>query len=402
MPDRKLRLTTEVIKKALPAPPGEKTGYILWDTEVPGLGCRVSPRGKKTFILYYRNADGTRRKPRVGEFGKLTIYQARDIARTWLAEVALGSDPSQVRQETRKAPTVAEVCDRYLEEYARPLKKPSSVATDELYITLHLKPQLGSRKVASITFKDVEALHRRLKDTPIQANRVLALVSKILNLCERWGLRPSHSNPCGQIERFKERQVHRPLTELELARLAKVMREAESGADPSVAEDSRAIAAIRLILFTGARRSEVLNLRWDEIDFDLGALRLHDSKTGPKVVWLNSAAREVLTAQEPMVGNPYVFPSPRKPGRPLYDCKGVWRRIRKRAGLEDVRLHDLRHGFAATAAAGGLSLHQIGQLLGHKRAQTTQRYSDMLADPKRQAAEIVGQALTRAMGGKGE
>jgi integrase len=176
-----------------------------------------------------------------------------------------------------------------------------------------------------------------------------------------------------------------------------VLREAETGDPPEAAENPRAIAALRLLMFTGMRRNEAIRLRWSEVDLDAGILRLPDSKTGAKVVRLNGAAKEVIEAQEPMLGNPYVFPSPMIPGAPLYDVKGVWARIRKRAGLGDVRLHDLRHNFAAAAAAGGLSLFQIGQLLGHRNPRTTARYADLVDDAAARAAEQVGEALTRAM-----
>jgi integrase len=152
-------------------------------------------------------------------------------------------------------------------------------------------------------------------------------------------------------------------------------------------------------MFTGMRRNEAIRLRWSEVDLDAGVLRLPDSKTGAKVVRLNGAAREVIQDQEPMLGNPYVFPSPVIPGAPLYDIKGVWARVKIRAGLGDVRLHDLRHNFAAAAAAGGLSLFQIGQLLGHRNPRTTARYADLVDDAAARAAEQVGEALTRAMNG---
>jgi integrase len=350
------KLTKKLIDSAVPG----CRDYIMWDSVVPGLGCKVTPAGRKVFVLKYRTKEGTQRKPTIGNYGSVTVERARELAKDMIGEVRGGGDPSLERQDARLAPTIAEVCERYLKEHARPLKKPSSVYVDELYIRLHIKPQLGNRKVASIAFKDINTLHRSLQETPYQANRVIALVSKILSLCEEWELRPQHSNPCGRVQRFPERTKHHPLRELEVARLSKVLREAETGDPPEAAENPRAIAALRLLMFTGMRRNEAIRLQWSEVDLDAGILRLPDSKTGAKVVRLNGAAREVIEAQEPMLGNPYVFPSPVIPGAPLYDVKGVWARIRKRAGLGDVRLHDLRHNFAAAAAAGGLSLFQIG------------------------------------------
>jgi integrase len=375
--------------------------YDIRDDEVRGLLLRVHPNGTRVFMLTYRTAGGAERRPAIGTYGSITLDQARGIAKDMLARVRAGEDPSQDRQDARQAPTVAELCDRYLDEHARPHKKPSSVEEDRRNIEKHVKPMLGSRKVASVTVADVQRLHRGMRDRPIAANRTLALLSKMFNLAEKWRLRPEHSNPCRHVEKYPEHQIHRPLTVLELARLAKVLREAETADPPEAAENPRAVAALRLLMFTGMRRNEALRLTWACVDLDAGVLRLADSKTGAKVVRLNGAAREVIAAQEPMVGNPYVFPSPVIPGAPLYDIKGVWRRIRELAGLGDVRLHDLRHNFAAAAAAGGLSLHQIGQLLGHRNPSTTARYSDLVDDAAARAAEQVGEALTRAMNGGG-
>ncbi len=388
-----MKLTKKVIDKA------ESTGrdHIIWDSETKGFGCKVTKAGKKVFILKYRTVDGTQRKPTLGTYGSITLDQARQLAREMLAEVHSGGDPSLSRKKARRAPTVSEVCDRFVEEHAKVHNKPSSVRSVEQRIRLHIKPKLGTRKIASITHEDIERLQRDMKDKPGAANRTLALLSKMFNLCERWGLRPQHSNPCRGIARYPERKLHRDLSELETARLAKVLREAESDSAPDVSENPRAVAAIRLLMFTGCRRGEVLGLKWNEVDLDRKVLWLEDSKTGQKAVRLNSAACEVLEAQETLLGNPYVFPSSRVPGRALHDINGPWYRIRKRARLEDVRLHDLRHNYASAAVAGGLSLPMIGKLLGHKSPATTARYADLADDPAQKAAEQVGQALRAAM-----
>jgi integrase len=295
------------------------------------------------------------------------------------------------------APTVEDLCKLYLKEHAIPHKKPSSVAKDRQNIKNHIIPRLGTRKVASISFADVERLHREMHRTPMAANRVLSLLSKMFNLAERWGLRKG-TNPTKHVRRYRERKVHRHLSEIEVARFAKILREAESSADPTVAVNPRAVAIIRLLMFTGCRRGEVLNLKWSEVDLDRNLIRLEDSKTGPKIVPLNSAAREVIAAQAGVPDNPYVFPGT-KPGRPLHDIKGPWDHIRQRAGLEGVRLHDLRHNFASFAAAGGLSLHMIGRLLGHRTPLTTARYADLADDPARRASEKVGGVLSTLLSG---
>lgn len=399
-----VKLTKRVIKEAKPS----DKRYDLWDSEIKGFGLRVAPSGRKVYVLKYRTVDGTQRKPVIGTDGALTLEQARKLANEMLSTVRSGGDPSRSRMDARKAPTVADVCERYLDEHARPNKKPLSVADDEGMIERYVKPRLGNRKIASIDFDDATNLHKQLEHIPVRANRVRSLMSKMLNLSEKWKYRPEHTNPYRHIPRNPERTVHRAMAEDEIANLAEVLRQAERGervenpdiGEPeSVAENPVAVAALRLLLFTGMRRNEALRLRWDEVDLKAGVLRLKDSKTGEKLVRLNSGARVVIEGQESerKLGNPFVFPSPVKPLRPLYDVKGVWSRIRKRAGLEDVRLHDLRHNFAAAAADGGLSLLQIGQLLGHRNPSTTARYADLVDDPAKRLAEQVGVILMESM-----
>ena len=398
------KLTKRVVTEAKPS----ERRYELWDSEIKGFGLRVSPGGRKVYILKYRTVDGTQRKPVIGTHGALTLEQARKQANEMLAVVRSGGDPSRNRMDARKAPTVADVCEKYLDEHAREHKKPKSVYDDELNIERHIKPALGHMKIGAVSFEDVSRLHRSMNATPYAANRVRSVLSKMFRLCEKWKYRPQNSNPCRDLDRYPERQVHRALTNDEIANLAEALHQAERGEEvenpetgklESVAENPVAVAALRLLFFTGMRRNEALRLRWDEVDLKAGVLRLGDSKTGEKLVRLPSAAREVIEAQEirRKFGNPYVFPSPVKPHKPLYDVKGVWGRIRKRAGLEDVRLHDLRHNFAAIAGAGGLTLLQIGQLLGHRNPSTTARYADLVDDPAKKLAEQVGEMLSAAM-----
>lgn len=381
-----VKLTKAIVEKATPA----TKEYWLWDSDIRGLGCRVLPTGKKVFGLYYRSADGSQRRPRIGQFGQITVEQAREIAREWLAEALRGGDPSKKRQEARSSPAVADLFLRYFAEHARPHKKPLSVAADDRNYRKYIQPAFGAKKVSSVTFPDIERLHRSMAETPGAANRVVSLLSKAFNLAERWGWRPLNSNPTRHLTRYKERKLHRDLSELELARLAKVLGKAEP-------EHPVAVALIRLLLLTGCRRDELRCLRWSEVDLERGFLFLTDSKTGQKTIQLNSAAKEVLEKQEPMIGNLFVFPSSVKPGLPLYSINKFWARVRSQAGLNGVRLHDLRHSFASWGAASGLSLSTIGKLLGHRDQATTSRYADLADDPARRASEEIGKALSEAM-----
>jgi integrase len=239
-------------------------------------------------------------------------------------------------------------------------------------------------KVPGVTRADVAALHHALRETPYQANRVLEILRKAFNLAEKWGLRDDGTNPCRHVEKFKERKRERLLTPDELAGLGQALDEIER-------EESELLAMlnlVRLLTMTGARLGEIQNLRWQDVDLEAGVLRLEDSKTGPKQIPLGGPARELLASLPRDPFNDHVCPG-LKPGAPLVGVHRVWYRIRQRAGLPDLRLHDLRHAWASLAASSGLSLPIIGAVLGHRRAETTNRYSHFLQEPLKQAVDMV-------------
>jgi integrase len=233
-----------------------------------------------------------------------------------------------------------------------------------------------------------------MSETPGAANRALALFSKMANLAERWGWRPDGSNPCRHVDKYPEHRSERFLSDMEIARLAEALAESEQ----SSTESSSVIAAIRLLLFTGARLSEILTLRWEHVDFESQCLRLPDSKTGAKTIYLPAPALNILADLHRSDSNPYVIAGA-KPGAHLVNLRKPWDRIRRRAGLQGVRLHDLRHSFASMAVAGGLSLPIIGALLGHTQPSTTARYAHLAADPLKQATDLIGQRIAAAMAG---
>jgi integrase len=300
---------------------------------------------------------------------------------------------------------------RYLTDHAHPHKKAASAAVDERQIRDHLIPTFGKMKVAEVQRAAVIEFHRSRSDAPYAANRALALLSKAFNLAEQWGWREDGSNPCRHVHKFAETKRKRFLSPQELAALGAALTEAEAHgtltlpAREGVREAAKvtpvsgaAITAIHLLILTGARCGEILSLRWEWVDLEGGRLNLPDSKTGEKTVPLGGAALAVLRAIPRVEGNPHVIVGGR-PGASLVNLKDPWGVIREAAGIEDVRIHDLRHSFASVGAAGGLSLPIIGAILGHTQASTTQRYAHLSNDPLRAAATQIGDQIMAAMGG---
>lgn len=390
--------TVKLTKRAVDALKPAAKERILWDEELVGYGLRISPTGVKTYFIQYRDLPGRAgrtRRLKLGRHGELTPDQARRLAEDRLGQVRHGANPSAERKKALKAPSVAELAHRYMEQHAKPKKKPLSVRNDEQLLRLHILPALGRERVADLSREQVSAFHHSLRDIPIQANRALALLSKMMNLAEGWDLRPGGSNPCRHVEKFKERHRERFLSGEELGRLGDVLAHAEAAEQ----EEPVAILAIRLLLFTGARKGEILALRWEEVDFERPCLRLADSKTGEKVVPLSAPALKLLAGSPRLEDNPYVCYGARK-GTHFQGLHRPWARLRKKAGLEGVRLHDLRHTFASYGASSGLGLPIIGGLLGHKQAATTQRYAHLAADPLLEAADRIAGEIQADLDGR--
>lgn len=374
---------------------------IRWDDTQPGFGLRLYPSGAKSLVAAFR-VHGRKRIVSLGRYGEptkdgsLTVQRAKAKAQKVRVAARDGEDLL-----ARIAPglSIADLAERYLEIHARPKKAPNSVRQDESLLNQIILPKLGRRPVESISRVDVRKLHHGLRATPTRANRALALLSKMLNLAESWGIRPDGSNPCKHVERYCEKRRERFLSGEELARLGEALTEAEANGT----EPPSAIAAVRLLILTGCRLQEILGLRWDQVDFERRQIRFEESKTGQKTVALGAAALELLSGLPHLEGNPYVIPG-KKDGAHLVGIPKIWQRIRKQAGLEDLRLHDLRHSFASVGAGAGLSLPIIGKLLGHTQAATTQRYAHLAADPVRQAADRISGEIAAALNGnpKGE
>lgn len=363
---------------------------IFWDTELRGFGLRVKPNGIKSFVIQYRNrTTGRSRRKTLGRYGPLmSLHQAREIARGHLADVARGADPVADAHKSRKAPSVADLAERYLEEHARPKKRAGSIKNDCSMLRRHILPKLGRHKVHEVRSRDIWALHTSLRDTPYQANRTLALVSKMFSLAVRWDLRAD--NPATGIEKFAEEKRTRWLSDAELATLMTAL-----DAHPNhIAAD-----AIRLQLLTGSRIGEVVSATWDQFDFDRGVWikpSHHTKQKRTEHVPLADATMALLVSirEDRGAKSPYLFPN-RSGTNHIKHLKRFWQSVTKAANLEDYRIHDNRHTHASHLVSSGMSLPIVGRLLGHTNPTTTHRYAHLADDPLRQAAEIMGDKIVR-------
>ena len=412
--EKRAKLTDKVVRDAAP---GAKR-YILWDTAETGFGLRVETSGHKSFVVRYRANGGGRDAPRrqirlkatPGE--TLTTDEIRKIASGILAEVANGKDPAQDRDRKRREMTVAALCELYLREGTGE-KKASTLLIDRGRIERHIKPLLGKKRISEVTSSDVKRFMRDVASGKTRADektkahgraiveggkgtaaRTVGLLGGIFTFAVMEKLRAD--NPVRGVKRYADKKGERFLSGKELSALGEALRSLEAeGANKS------AIAIVRLLTFTGARKGEITGLRWSEVDLERSCLRLGDSKTGTKVIMLGPPALAILSELEPVEGSPFVFPAESGGGR-FQGTEKVWRKARARAGLSDVRIHDLRHSFASVGLEAGNSLPLIGKLLGHADVKTTARYAHLADDPLKAAASKISDSIAAAMEAKPE
>ena len=368
--------------------PGAKD-YFVWDAQIVGFGLRVMPSGAKTYQAQYRKGGRTRRVS-LGRHGKITAEQARLLAQEAMGRVAKGENPAEEISQHRRAPTVAALCERFFEQHVLENCKPSTQREYRRALDLFIKPTIGSFKTVDVERKDIAELHQKHRDKPYQANRTLGVLSKMFNLAEVWGLRPDGSNPCRHVPKYREVKRERYLSQAELLQLGTTLAEVEAEG----AETPHIVAAFRLLTLTGCRLSEIQKLRWDYIT-ERG-IELPDSKTGSRRIPLPASARAVLASLPDPGENPYVIAG-KCPNSHITDLQHPWRRIRERAGLPGVRIHDLRHTYASNAVSSGMPIQMVGKLLGHTQLQTTMRYAHLADDPVNRAAEENADALATAM-----
>jgi integrase len=389
------KITKRSIDALRPAADGAEA--VLWDSELKGFGVRVQRGGTKSYLLHYRAGTGRGaplRKLTIGRHGSpWTPEAARSEAKRLLGMIEDGADPAADKLAHKQAPTMAALAERFLAEHADAKRKGSTAAEYRRLLGKLILPALGGRKVADVTRADINKLHHANRAAPYQANRTLAVLSKMFNLAEQWSLRPDGSNPCRHVEKFTERKRERMLSPAELARLGDALAAYDGSPYP--------VAAIKLLIFTGARLGEVRELQWDWIDLERGEASLPDSKSGAKILHLPPPALAVLTELPRLDGNPHVIAGA-KPGAALVNLEKPWLTIRAAAGLDNVRLHDLRHAFASVAASSGMGLPIIGKMLGHTQAATTHRYAHLASDPVKAAAAVVAGKIAAAMAGSGK
>ncbi len=373
-------LTNTTIKTALP-------GETLWDKKIQGLHLRVGKKGA-SYFLYYRTRTGVQRRPKVGAYPEVPLDKARALAREIKDIVAVGRDPMMEWGSDKGVPLINDLAKDYLERHGS-LKK--SGHEDALLIRADILPKLKNLRVKDATYDHIDRFHKAMAHKPYQANRVLSLLSKMFNLAEKWGYRTLNTNPCRHVVRFTEEKRKRYMKPEEAARIYEAL-EYFTPVMP------RSILFIYMLLLTGARKSEIANARWEWLVEDhtgaepRGWLELPDSKTGAKTIHLPSQVMKLLTRL------------PKNPTRNgtilgVNDPKATWAKVCERAGVENLRLHDLRHSFASVALSAGLTLSQIGELLGHKSVQTTHRYAHLLAEAGQAGAATTADALTIMMKG---
>ena len=386
------KITDELVKGLKPPATGNA---ITWDDVLKGFGIRVTAAGVKSFVLNYRDGDGHLRRFTIGSYGRdqWSAKAARKRAGELKKGIALGDDPMGEKRAAREADSVNQLCDRYVEEWL-PRKRPLPQQGDLSMIRAIIRPKLGKRKVASVSYAEIDNLHRSLEATPVHANRVVSLLSKMFSLAIKWQMRTD--NPCRFVERFHEDRRERYLTGDERARLLTAMQEyAAKGA-----VHAQTVTALRLAMLSGCRIREALSATWDQFDMDARIWTKPSAHTKQKKIHrvpVSAPALQLLSEMRAEAETEWLFPNSTRTG-PRRHYQHCWASIIKAANITNLRVHDLRHSFASEGVSAGLSLPVLGALLGHTQPATTARYAHLLDDPLREATEAIG----RRVAGPGE
>jgi integrase len=378
----------KLTKRIIEAAKAKEKDYLMFDSELPCFGVRIMPSGRKFYLVQYRaNRTQVRRKS-LGMHGVISLEQARKRALKLLASVQEGNDPVAEAKSKQNALTINDLATRFISEHINIHLKARTADGYKRNLRKFILPKIGHLKITEVSRADIATFHHSRRNAPYEANRCLEIISKMFNLAEMWGLRADGTNPRRHIKKYPEKKRERYLTPEETKSLGLALKQMELEGVESLS----AMNCIKLLLLTGCRLGEIQTLQWQFIDWQQNVIRLPDSKTGARVIYAGEHVikllREIREHWQTPKDNPYVIYGT-LPQAHLSDMQKPWRRIRKRAGIEDVRIHDLRHSFASYAASQGMSLTMIGKLLGHTQVQTTARYAHLMAEPIKQAAEGV-------------
>ena len=350
---------------------------------------RVLPSGSKSFYVYYRSEHGRQRRRSLGKTSTVSLDQARKKARQAIADAERGRDQYDALAKARSVPILKEIWTDYLEHHAVPKKSQRSVKEDKRLWSRHVEPVFGNEQITEIEQHDVRRWHAKKGSTPFEANRALALLSVMFSFSRHW----VETNPCLGVQKFPESGRQTVLSESEFSRLVAALEEDH---------DTGAVMLIKLLMWTGARRGEALNAEWCEFDLENGIWNVPSEhiKGGvrhSKVLGhaLPDACVKALQKWQHVAPSRtgFVFPSPKDPSRRRYDVSAIWKRLRRRSGLDAVRIHDLRHHFATVAVRNGMRLEQIQHALGHSDIRTTLRYAHFGDEDRHQVSGAVASAL---------
>ena len=378
------KLTKRFIESIVPDP---QKPLKYWDDELSRFGVVVLPSGRRTYCIEYRNANHVQKRVKIGVHGQITPEEARNLAKIKLGKVAYGEDLAEITKQVRHLPTVAELANDYLERHAQ-RKRDKSFKEDQRLLKSHIIPSWGSIKVANIDRREIEDLHKNLGKKPYQANRVIALASKMFSLAVSWGWRAD--NPVVGIQKYQEEKRDRWLDEEELQRLWAILDEYPQHLTAYI---------FKFLLLTGARKGEAMQATWDQFNLEKGIWTKPSHLTKQKkteYLPLSEQTLNILQEVKKLSSNSvYLFPG-RIDGQPIKELKTFWKTVIKSAKLENVRIHDLRHTHASHLVSSGLSLSIVGKLLGHTQASTTQRYAHLADGPLRQAVELFSSKVGKA------
>ena len=383
------KLTKAVIDCSL----AKDKNYIVWDTEIKGFGCQVLKSGTtKTYVFYYWSPL-TKKKGyvKIGCHGNITVDFARNSAKKLAAAVASGIEPKKEKEEKfieeKQSILFADFFEIFKNKHIIVTYKDKGRNNIGLS-NLHILPYFSQKKLDEISSKDIRNFLDSLSHFPITANRSFALLSVAFKKAEDWEYLPPRSNPCTGVNKYKENQKQRFLSEGELKKLEESLIQQQKEQPGSYCT----VNAIFLVLYTGCRVGEILSLKWENIHLSDRYIHLPDTKTGEGARPLNQKAIDLISSMTPKEGNPYVFYG-KVPGQPMANIKTAWVKILQRADIKDFRIHDLRHSFASFALKKGVPLVHVSKLLGHRNIATTMRYAHLELEQLKESTNIVNQVF---------